>query len=69
MRFGRFPNIAMRSGIIAHALSRHGKGWFKQRLGLNVEIQWFIHTLRLRLMESLEFSRFEKMQKLEALSV
>ncbi len=30
--------------MIAHALSRQGKGWFEQRLGPNVEIQWFTYN-------------------------
>ena len=41
IRFGHFPNITHAQGVIAHALSRQGKGWFEERLGPNVEIQWF----------------------------
>lgn len=44
LRFGHFPNITHAQGIIAHALSRQGKGWFEQRLGPNVEIQWFTYN-------------------------
>jgi NitT/TauT family transport system substrate-binding protein len=44
IRFGHFPNITHAQGVIAHALSRHGKGWFEQRLGPNVEIQWFTYN-------------------------
>jgi NitT/TauT family transport system substrate-binding protein len=44
LRFGHFPNITQAQGVIAHALSRQGKGWFEQRLGPNVEIQWFTYN-------------------------
>ena len=29
IRFGHFPNITHAQGVIAHALSRQGKGWFE----------------------------------------
>jgi hypothetical protein len=32
IRFGHFPNITHTQGVIAHALSRQGKGWFEERL-------------------------------------
>jgi ABC transporter, substrate-binding protein, aliphatic sulfonates family len=44
IRFGHFPNITHAQGVIAHALSRQGKGLFEQRLGPNVEIQWFTYN-------------------------
>jgi NitT/TauT family transport system substrate-binding protein len=44
LRFGHFPNITHAQGVIAHALSRQGKGWFEERLGPNVEIQWFTYN-------------------------
>src|SRR6266581_2293353 len=44
IRFGHFPNITHAQGVIAHALSRQGKGWFEQRLGPNVQIQWFTYN-------------------------
>src|SRR5213595_1542663 len=44
IRVGHFPNITHAQGVIAHALSRQGKGWFEQRLGPNVEIQWFTYN-------------------------
>jgi len=44
LRFGHFPNITHAQGVIAHALSREGKGWFEQRLGPDVEIQWFTYN-------------------------
>lgn len=44
LRVGHFPNITHVQGLVAHALSRQGKGWFEQRLGPDVEIQWFIYN-------------------------
>ena len=44
IRFGHFPNITHAQGVIAHGLSRQGKGWFEQRLGPNVAIQWFTYN-------------------------
>src|SRR5437762_6111714 len=44
IRFGHFPNITHAQGVIAHALTRQGKGWFEERLGPNVEIQWFTYN-------------------------
>src|SRR5207302_10658087 len=44
IRFGHFPNITHAQGVVAHALTRQGKGWFEQRLGPNVEIQWFTYN-------------------------
>lgn len=53
IRFGHFPNITHAQGIIAHALSRQGKGWFEQRLGPNVQIQWFTYNAGPSAMEAI----------------
>jgi NitT/TauT family transport system substrate-binding protein len=42
LRFGHFPNITHVQGLVAHNLSRQGKGWFEQRLG--VDVQWFTYN-------------------------
>ncbi len=44
LRVGHFPNITHAQGVIAHALSRAGKGWFEQRLGPDVTIQWYVYN-------------------------
>src|SRR5438445_11844181 len=44
IRVGHFPNITHAQGVVAHALSRQGKGWLEQRLGPNVEMQWFTYN-------------------------
>lgn len=53
IRFGHFPNITHAQGVIAHALSRQGRGWFEERLGPNVEIQWFTYNAGPSAMEAM----------------
>src|SRR5215210_1980444 len=53
LRVGHFPNITHAQGVIAHALSRQGKGWFEERLGPNVEIQWFVYNAGPSAMEAI----------------
>ncbi len=53
IRFGHFPNVTHAQGVIAHALTRQGKGWFEQRLGPNVEIQWFTYNAGPSAMEAI----------------
>lgn len=38
IRVGHFPNVTHAQALVAHAMSRSGKGWFEEKLG--VEIQW-----------------------------
>src|SRR6201981_4079178 len=44
IRVGHFPNITHVQGLVAHNLSRQGKGWFEARLGAGLEIQWFTYN-------------------------
>src|SRR6267154_179551 len=53
IRFGHFPNITHAQGVITHALTRKGKGWFEKRLGPNVEIQWFTYNAGPSAMEAI----------------
>ncbi len=53
VRFGHFPNITHAQGVIAHALSRQGKGWYEGRLGPDVEIQWFTYNAGPSAMEAI----------------
>jgi NitT/TauT family transport system substrate-binding protein len=53
IRFGHFPNITHAQGVIAHALTRQGNGWFEQRLGPNIEIQWFTYNAGPSAMEAM----------------
>jgi NitT/TauT family transport system substrate-binding protein len=42
LRFGHFPNITHVQGLVAHQMSRLGKGWFEEKLGVKVE--WFTYN-------------------------
>ena len=53
LRVGHFPNITHAQGVVAHALSRQGKGWFEARLGPDVEIQWFTYNAGPSAMEAI----------------
>jgi NitT/TauT family transport system substrate-binding protein len=41
LRVGYFPNITHAQGVIGSHSSREKHGWFEQRLGPDVTIQWF----------------------------
>ena len=53
IRFGHFPNVTHAQGVVAHALSRQGKGWFESRLGPGVDIQWFTYNAGPSAMEAM----------------
>ena len=53
IRLGHFPNITHAQGVIAHALTRQHKGWFEERLGPGVEIQWFTYNAGPSAMEAI----------------
>jgi len=44
IRIGHFPNVTHAQAVIGHALSRQGRGWFEQRLGAGVAVQWFVYN-------------------------
>jgi NitT/TauT family transport system substrate-binding protein len=44
LRVGHFPNITHVQALVAHNLTRQGKGWFEERLGANVKIEWFVYN-------------------------
>src|SRR5258706_13128489 len=44
LRVGHFPNVTHAQGLVAHAFSRQGKGWFEQRLGPDVTIAGFVYN-------------------------
>jgi len=44
IRFGHFPNVTHVQGLVAHHLSRQGKGWFEERLGPGVKIDWYVYN-------------------------
>ena len=53
IRVGHFPNITHAQGLIAHALSRQGKGWFEERLGPESKIEWFVYNAGPSAMEAI----------------
>src|SRR5436190_17460161 len=53
IRVGHFPNITHAQGVIAHAMTRQGKGWFEQRLGSDVKIEWFVYNAGPSAMEAI----------------
>src|SRR4051812_14093424 len=44
VRVGHFPNVTHAQGLVAHALTRQGKGWFEERLGAGTKIEWFVYN-------------------------
>lgn len=42
LRIGHFPNVTHAQGLVAHALTRQGKGWYEQRLP-GVTVQWYLY--------------------------
>ncbi|MES2709693.1 MAG: ABC transporter substrate-binding protein [Verrucomicrobiota bacterium] len=42
IRFGHFPNITHIQALVAANLSRQGKGWYEERLG--VKIEWYTYN-------------------------
>src|ERR1039457_1196113 len=53
LRVGHFPNVTHAQAVIAHGLSRTGKGWFEERLGPDVELQWFVYNAGPSAMEAI----------------
>ena len=48
VRIGHFPNVTHAQGVIAHR-----NGWFEQRLGPDVKIQWFVYNAGPSAMEAI----------------
>src|SRR6187402_602845 len=44
IRVGHFPNITHAQALVAHNLTRQGKGWFEERLGPGTKIEWFVYN-------------------------
>ncbi|HSF68883.1 MAG TPA: ABC transporter substrate-binding protein [Nitrospira sp.] len=53
IRVGHFPNVTHVQGLVAHHLSRTGKGWFEPRLGPDVKIEWYIYNAGPSAMEAI----------------
>jgi NitT/TauT family transport system substrate-binding protein len=53
VRIGHFPNITHAQGLVAHNLSRQGKGWFEERLGPGTKVEWFVYNAGPSAMEAI----------------
>ena len=53
LRVGHFPNITHAQGLVAHQLSRQGKGWFEERIGPGTKIEWFVYKAGPSAMEAI----------------
>ncbi|HEY6084060.1 MAG TPA: ABC transporter substrate-binding protein [Nitrospira sp.] len=53
VRVGHFPNITHVQSLVAHHLSRTGHGWFEERLGSDVKIEWYVYNAGPSAMEAL----------------
>ena len=53
IRVGHFPNVTHVQGLVAHHLSRTGRGWFEQRLGPDVTIEWYVYNAGPSAMEAI----------------
>lgn len=57
IRVGHFPNVTHVQALVAHALSRQGKGWFEERLGgpsrTDIKIEWFVYNAGPSAMEAI----------------
>jgi NitT/TauT family transport system substrate-binding protein len=53
VRVGHFPNITHVQALVARAFEREGKGWFAERLGGNVKIEWYAYNAGPSAMEAI----------------
>jgi len=53
LRVGYFPNVTHAQGVIGSTLTREDKGWFEQRLGEGVKVEWTFYNAGPSAMEAL----------------
>lgn len=53
LRVGYFPNVTHAQGIVGSHSTREGQGWFEQRLGPDVTVQWFAYNAGPSAMEAM----------------
>lgn len=53
IRVGHFPNVTHVQALVAHALSRQGKGCFEEKLGAGTKIEWFVYNAGPSAMEAI----------------
>ena len=53
LRVGYFPNITHAQGLIGSETTREKRGWFEQRLGPDVTVQWYAYNAGPSAMEAI----------------
>lgn len=53
LRVGYFPNVTHAQGVIGSYATAQGRGWFEQRLGPDVAVQWFAYNAGPSAMEAI----------------
>jgi NitT/TauT family transport system substrate-binding protein len=53
LRVGHFPNITHAHGLVGHHRTRQGKGWFEERVGGGVRVEWYVYNAGPSAMEAL----------------
>lgn len=53
LRVGFFPNLTHAQGVIGQYTTGQGQGWFEQRLGPGVQLQWFAYNAGPSAMEAI----------------
>jgi NitT/TauT family transport system substrate-binding protein len=53
LRVGYFPNITHAQGLVGAQTTREGRGWFEQRLGADITVQWFPYNAGPSAMEAI----------------
>jgi sulfonate transport system substrate-binding protein len=53
IRVGHFPNVTHVQALVAQHLSRSGRGWFEERLGPDIKIEWYIYNAGPSAMEAI----------------
>lgn len=53
LRVGHFPNITHAQALVAREMGAQGKGWFEERLGPDVKIEWYVYNAGPSAMEAI----------------
>lgn len=53
IRLGHFPNITHAQALVASQMTRQGKGWFEQRLGDGVKVEYYVYNAGPSAMEAI----------------
>jgi NitT/TauT family transport system substrate-binding protein len=53
IRLGHFPNITHAQALVASELSRQGKGWFEEKIGGGVKVEYYVYNAGPSAMEAI----------------